>query len=324
MRNVIPASESCTPRELRSNKVAPSSSSRSRICRLNAGCATRNRAAAFVKFDNSATVTKYRKCRRSMAATIPKSYRNARNKVLGGTSAQRYGMDMMTLRKAEERGHAEHGWLDTYHTFSFAGYYDPEHMGFRSLRVINDDKVAPGAGFGMHPHRDMEIITYVLDGALAHKDSMGNGSTIRPGDVQYMAAGTGVQHSEFNPSEKEGVHLLQIWIVPDHKGAKPRYEEKSLAKVRPGEWNLVTSKTGRDGSIAINQDAELYLAKLNAGDKLAHELRPNRHAWLHVAQGDVTVNGQTLKSGDAVAVSNENRLDVAASANSQVLLFDLN
>ena len=231
---------------------------------------------------------------------------------------------MMTLRKANDRGHADHGWLDSYHTFSFAGYYDPEHMGFRSLRVINDDKVAPGAGFGMHPHRDMEIITYVLNGALAHKDSMGNGSTIRPGNFQYMAAGTGVQHSEFNPSEKEGVHLLQIWIQPDRKSAKPRYEEKSLINAKPGAWHLVTSKTGRDGSIAINQDAELYLAKLSAGDKLTHELRPDRHAWVHVAEGSVTLNGEKLNGGDAVALSNEKRLDLAASANSQVLLFDLN
>jgi redox-sensitive bicupin YhaK (pirin superfamily) len=231
---------------------------------------------------------------------------------------------MMTLRKAEDRGHAEHGWLDTYHTFSFAGYYDPEHMGFRSLRVINDDKIAPGAGFGTHPHRDMEIITYVLDGALAHKDSMGNGSTIRPGNFQYMAAGTGVQHSEFNPSGKEGTHLLQIWIQPDRQGVKPRYEEKSAVDARAGEWHLITSKSGRDGSIAIHQDAELYLAKLNAGDKLSRELRPDRHAWLHVAEGDVTLNGEKLRSGDAVALSNEKRLDLAASANSQVLLFDLN
>ena len=231
---------------------------------------------------------------------------------------------MMTLRKAEDRGHAEHGWLDTYHTFSFAGYYDPEHMGFRSLRVINDDKVAPGGGFGMHPHRDMEIITYVLSGALEHKDSMGNGRTIKPGEVQYMAAGTGVQHSEFNPSEKEPVHLLQIWIQPDRKGAKPRYEEKSIVKAKTGALNLVASKSGRDGSIAINQDAELYVAKLAPGDKVTHVLRSQRHAWVHVAQGEVTLKGQRLRSGDAAALSDEGSIDLSANGDSQVLLFDLN
>jgi len=230
----------------------------------------------------------------------------------------------MTLRKAEDRGHAEHGWLDTYHTFSFAGYYDPEHMGFRSLRVINDDKVAPGGGFGMHPHRDMEIITYVLSGALEHKDSMGNGRTIKPGEVQYMAAGTGVQHSEFNPSEKEPVHLLQIWIQPDRKGAKPRYEEKSIVKAKTGALNLVASKSGRDGSIAINQDAELYVAKLAPGDKVTHVLRSQRHAWVHVAQGEVTLKGQRLRSGDAAALSDEGSIDLSANGDSQVLLFDLN
>ena len=231
---------------------------------------------------------------------------------------------MMTLRKAGDRGHADHGWLDTYHTFSFAGYYDPAHLGFRALRVINDDKVAPGAGFGTHPHRDMEIITYVLSGALEHKDSMGNGRIIRSGEVQYMAAGTGVQHSEFNPSDREPVHLLQIWIQPDRKGAKPRYEEKSLAKARAGKLHLVASKTGRDDSIAINQDADLYVARLTPGDKVIQELRPQRHAWLHVARGEVNVNGQVLNSGDAVALSDEPRLELATTQDSQVLLFDLN
>src|SRR5216117_3345910 len=166
---------------------------------------------------------------------------------------------MMKIRKANERGHAEHGWLDTYHTFSFADYYDPQWMGFSSLRVINDDLVMPGMGFGTHPHRDMEIITYILSGALQHKDSMGNGRVIGAGDVQYMAAGTGVQHSEFNPSKKEPVHLLQIWIQPDQRGVKPSYAEKSLKGVAPGELQLITSKTGRDGSIAIHQDADLWL-----------------------------------------------------------------
>src|SRR5712691_2174186 len=185
---------------------------------------------------------------------------------------------MMKIRKADERGHAEHGWLDTYHTFSFADYYDPQWMGFRSLRVINDDLVMPGMGFGTHPHHDMEIITYILSGSLEHKDSMGNGRVIRAGELQYMAAGTGVLHSEFNPSPTEPVHLLQIWIVPDKKGLQPRYAEKTGSQLPGGRLNLVASKTGRDGSIAINQDADLYLAKLSAGDEVSHSLRPNRHA----------------------------------------------
>jgi redox-sensitive bicupin YhaK (pirin superfamily) len=259
-----------------------------------------------------------------MRATIPESYRCASNKVLGGFRAGRYGVAMMTLRKAIDRGHADHGWLNAYHTFSFAGYHDPAHMGFRSLRVINDDTVAPGAGFGKHPHRDMEIITYVLSGALEHKDSMGNGRIIRPGEVQYMAAGTGVQYSEFNPSDKEPVHLLQIWIVPDRKGARPNYAEKSFAAEPTGRWHLVTSKTGRDGSIAINQDAELHLAKLSPGESVSHALRPGRHAWIHVAEGEVELNGQRLSSGDAAAVSEATNLQLTARASSQVLLFDLN
>ena len=233
-------------------------------------------------------------------------------------------MGMMKIRRANERGHAEHGWLDTYHTFSFADYYDPEWMGFRSLRVINDDLVLPENGFGTHPHRDMEIITYILSGSLAHKDSMGNGRVIRPGEVQYMAAGTGVQHSEFNPSPDEAVHLLQIWIQPDRKGAAPRYAEKSLAKAATGKLHLVTSKTGRDESLAINQDADLYVAKLEPGNEVAHTLKPGRYAWLHVAEGEVTVNGETLKGGDAAAVSDEERIKVAGNKQSQVLLFDLN
>ena len=191
----------------------------------------------------------------------------------------------MIIRRADERGHANHGWLDTYHTFSFADYRDPRWMGFRSLRVINDDLVMPGKGFGMHPHRDMEIVTYVLNGALEHRDSMKNGRVIRAGDVQYMAAGTGVLHSEFNPSADEAVHLLQIWIEPDRGGAAPRYAEKSLAGVPAGALHLVTSKAGRDGSIVINQDADLWLARLAAGQHVAHRLAGGRHAWVHVAEG---------------------------------------
>jgi hypothetical protein len=231
---------------------------------------------------------------------------------------------MITIRKAKDRGHANHGWLDTYHTFSFADYRDPRWMGFRSLRVINDDLVMPGMGFGTHPHRDMEIITYILSGALEHKDSMGNGRVIRTGDVQYMAAGTGILHSEFNPSKEEAVHLLQIWIQPNRQGVAPRYGEKSYAKVAAGALHLVTSNAGRDGSIAIHQDADLWLAKLEPGQKVAHRLAAGRHAWVHVAEGEVTLNGKTLSGGDAAAVDAEAVLELAGVKQSQVLLFDLN
>jgi quercetin 2,3-dioxygenase len=231
---------------------------------------------------------------------------------------------MMKIRKAKERGHAEHGWLDTYHSFSFADYYDPQWMGYRSLRVINDDLVMPGMGFGTHPHRDMEIITYILSGALQHKDSMGNGRVIRPGEVQYMSAGTGVQHSEFNPSKDEAVHLLQIWIEPDRKGVKPRYAEKSLADAPAGTLQLVTSQTGRDGSMAIHQDADLWLAKFNAGDHAAHKLAKGRHAWVHVAEGELLLNGKMLRGGDAAAIDEEGALELSAAKTAQVLLFDLN
>src|ERR1700678_544627 len=231
---------------------------------------------------------------------------------------------MMTIRKANERGHAEHGWLDTYHSFSFADYYDPQWMGFRSLRVINDDLVMPGMGFGTHPHSDMEIITYVLSGQLEHKDSLGNGRIIRPGEVQYMSAGSGVRHSEFNPSQSEAAHFLQIWIMPDAKGVKPRYAEKSLREAPAGKFNLVASKAGRDGSIAIHQDADLWVARLDAGQKVTQSLAANRNAWLHVAEGEIVLNGKTLGGGDAVAINHETKLEVSASKPSQVLLFDLN
>jgi redox-sensitive bicupin YhaK (pirin superfamily) len=231
---------------------------------------------------------------------------------------------MMKIRKADERGHAEHGWLDTYHTFSFADYYDPKWMGFRSLRVINDDLVMPGKGFGTHPHRDMEILTYVLSGSLAHKDSMGNGRVIRSGEVQYMAAGTGVEHSEFNPAPDEAAHFLQIWIVPDKMGVKPAYADKAFAKAPHGRLNLVASKSGRDGSFGINQDADLYLARLDAGTEVSHALQLGRHAWLHVAEGEVEVNGTTLKTGDAASLSDESDVKLIGAKPSQVLLFDLN
>jgi redox-sensitive bicupin YhaK (pirin superfamily) len=230
---------------------------------------------------------------------------------------------MMTIRRANERGHADHGWLNTYHTFSFADYHDPRWMGFRDLRVINDDLVMPGMGFGTHPHRDMEIITYVLSGALEHKDSMGNGRVIRAGEVQYMAAGTGVQHSEFNPSKDEAVHLLQIWIQPDQRGAKPAYGEKAYSHTPPGRLQLVVSKAGRDGSLRINQDADLWLAWFSNGETVTHELKPQRHAWIHVAEGNVELNGQRLAAGDGVAVSEESKLELAGKGNAQVLLFDL-
>jgi redox-sensitive bicupin YhaK (pirin superfamily) len=231
---------------------------------------------------------------------------------------------MITLRNARDRGHADLGWLNTWYTFSFADYHDPEWMGFRTLRVINDDTVAGGGGFGKHPHRDMEIITYVLSGALEHKDSMGNGRVIGAGEVQYMAAGTGVQHSEFNPAKDEAVHLLQIWIQPDRKGVTPRYAEKSCKDAPEGKLHLVTSKTGRDGSIAIHQDADLWLAKLGAGQSVTHKLAPSRNAWLHIAEGEVTLNGKTLSGGDAAAVSGESALEIGGSKAAQVLLFDLN
>ncbi len=231
---------------------------------------------------------------------------------------------MITVRKSEERGHADHGWLKSYHTFSFADYYDPAHMGFRTLRVINDDYVAAGQGFGTHPHRDMEIITYILDGELQHKDSMGNGRVIRTGEVQYMAAGKGVTHSEFNPSADKDVHLLQIWIMPDAKGVNPRYAEKSMAQAPTGRWNLVASKTGRDGSIAIHQDAELHLARLKSGDAVTYDFQPQRHGWIHIAEGTVTLNGKKLSGGDAVAVSDETTVRLEAGSDTQVLLFDLN
>jgi len=231
---------------------------------------------------------------------------------------------MMIVRKSNERGHASHGWLDSYFTFSFADYYDPQWLGFRSLRVINDDLVMPGMGFGTHPHRDMEIITYVLSGALQHRDSMGNGRVIRAGEFQYMAAGAGVEHSEFNPSKSEALRLLQIWIKPDTKGVKPRYAEKNLAAAPTGKLHLVASKTGRDGSMEIHQDAELLLAKLDAGDKVKHPLAPGRHAWVHVAEGEVTLNGKKLSAGDAAGVSEESALEISATIPAQVLLFDLN
>lgn len=228
---------------------------------------------------------------------------------------------MITIRKSEERGHADHGWLNAKHSFSFADYYDPRWMGYRSLRVINDDTVAGGGGFGMHPHRDMEIVTYILSGALQHRDSLGNTAVMKAGDVQRISAGTGVQHSEFNHSPVDPVHLLQIWIMPDKRGVSPAYAEKSFAAVK--DHALIASKSGRDGSIAINQDADIHLFKLNAGGAAKHDLANLRHAWVHVATGTATVNGHALKAGDAAAISGEN-IELKAGEETQVLLFDLN
>ena len=235
-----------------------------------------------------------------------------------------HSVGMKMIRRSNERGHVNHGWLDSYFTFSFADYYDPQWLGFRSLRVINDDLILPGMGFGTHPHRDMEIISYVLSGALEHRDSMGNGRVIKSGEFQYMAAGSGVEHSEFNPSKTEATRLLQIWIKPDTKGVQPRYAERNYTKAETGKLYLVASKTGRDGSFEIHQDADLLLGKFDAGQKVSHALAPDRHAWLHVAEGEVSINGSKLTGGDAVAVSEEESLNITASKPSQVLLFDLN
>ena len=231
---------------------------------------------------------------------------------------------MMTIRRASDRGHAQHGWLDSYHTFSFADYHDPEHMGFRSLRVINEDRVEEGQGFGTHGHRDMEIISYVLDGALEHKDSMGTGSVIRPGDVQRMSAGTGVRHSEFNGSKIDPVHFLQIWIMPDKSGYEPSYEEKSFTEEeKRGRLRLVASNDGRDGSVTVHQDASIYAGLFDENEKAAFTLAPGRHAWIHVARGSVMVNGEVLRAGDAAAIDTPGPIEIAGQNDAEVLVFDL-
>jgi redox-sensitive bicupin YhaK (pirin superfamily) len=231
---------------------------------------------------------------------------------------------MIRVRRAAERGHFDHGWLDTHHTFSFGDYYDPAHMGFRSLQVINDDRVQPGTGFGMHGHRDMEIVTYVLDGALEHRDSMGHGAVLRPGELQHMTAGTGIRHSEFNPSDREEVHLYQIWLLPDRKGLKPGYEQKAFPQEeRRGTFRLVASPDGADGSLTIHQDARLFLAFLSPGEGVAHKIERGRAAWLQVLRGSVKVLGHDLAAGDGVTVTEEDAISVQATAGSEVLLFDL-
>jgi redox-sensitive bicupin YhaK (pirin superfamily) len=230
---------------------------------------------------------------------------------------------MMTLSLAAERGHTDIGWLDSRHTFSFGEYHDPKHMGFRSLRVINDDRVAPGGGFPTHGHADMEIVSYVLDGALEHRDSLGTGSVIRPGDVQRMTAGTGVRHSEFNSSRTEGVHFLQIWIVPDRRGHAPGYEQKSFTEAdRGGRLRLVASRDGREGSVTLHQDVSLYAAVLAEGQRAELALAPGRHAWVHVARGAATVNGRRLGEGDGAALTDE-RTVVVEGHGGEILVFDL-
>jgi redox-sensitive bicupin YhaK (pirin superfamily) len=231
---------------------------------------------------------------------------------------------MIAIRPALERGHGQHGWLETHHTFSFNDYHDPGHMSFRVLRVINQDRVEPGQGFGMHGHRDMEILTYVLDGALAHKDSLGNGAVLRPGEFQVMTAGTGIRHSEFNPSDSEPVHLYQIWLLPDRQGLPPSYDQRAFPEAeRRGKLRLVVSPHGRDGSLRIHQDAEVLLASLAAGERVTHELASGRHAWLQVLRGSAQLNGVPLATSDGAAVSDESTLSVLGTEPCEVMLFDL-
>ena len=231
---------------------------------------------------------------------------------------------MIAVRKAEDRGASRISWLDSHHTFSFAEYHDPRHMGFRSLRVINDDTVAPAGGFGTHGHRDMEIITYVLDGALEHSDSLGTGSVIRPGDVQKMSAGSGIRHSEFNHSQTSPVHFLQIWIVPDRGSVQPSYEQIHFPReAKLGKLLLVASNEKRDGLIHVQQDAKLYVTLLEGSQRVEHTLAAGRHAWLHVARGSVHVNGQLLKAGDGAAITSESKIEISAAPEGEVLLFDL-
>jgi len=230
---------------------------------------------------------------------------------------------MLNIRLNEDRGHANHGWLDTHYTFSFSDYHDPAHMGFRALRVINEDYIAPGMGFDTHPHRDMEILSYVLSGELGHKDSLGSGGVLRHGEVQFMSAGTGIRHSEANPSPDEATHMLQIWLLPSKSGLNPKYEQKAFPiSVQPNQLHLIASSDGRDGSFLIRSDAEMYAGKLAAGTKVKQTLT-GKHGWLQVASGDLTVNGHALRAGDGVAISDEAELEIAVSADAEILLFDL-
>lgn len=231
---------------------------------------------------------------------------------------------MITIRKAEDRGHANHGWLDSYHTFSFANYYDPSYMGFRSLRVINEDRVSAGKGFGMHGHRDMEIITYVLEGSLEHKDSIGTGSVIKPGEVQRMSAGTGIMHSEFNHSKTDSVHLLQIWLLPEKQGLSASYEQRDFFPAKkPGKLHLVAAKDGREGALTVHQDVDLYAAVLEPNQGVSYTLKPQRHAWIQVARGPISLNGLLLEKGDGAAISEETEIVIEATTDAEFLLFDL-
>ncbi len=231
---------------------------------------------------------------------------------------------MIQVRKAADRGHANHGWLDTYHTFSFGDYHDREHMGFRSLRVMNEDRVEPGKGFGTHPHRDMEIVTYVLEGALEHKDSMGNGEVLRPGEFQRMSAGTGITHSEFNPSEVEPVHLYQIWLFPERKGIEPSYEQKRFPDEElHNRLRLVASRDTADGSLLIQQDARIFLSQIDDGVQISHNLPEGRHAWLQVLRGSVSLGGDDLQTSDGAAVSEESLITIQATSDAEIMLFDL-
>lgn len=232
---------------------------------------------------------------------------------------------MIQVRKSEDRGHANYGWLDTYHTFSFANYHDPAFTGFRNLLVINQDIVQPSQGFGKHPHRDMEIVTYVLEGELEHKDSMGTGSVIRPGDVQRMSAGTGVFHSEFNHSQEKPVHLLQIWITPNKEGMKPSYEEKRFSdEQKKNRLKLVVSPNGEDCSVSIHQDAKIFASLLDAGQQVSYDLTAQRYGWVQVTKGSVEVNGVLLSAGDGAAIANEKAVQFEAKESSEFLFFDLN
>ena len=231
---------------------------------------------------------------------------------------------MLTLRRAEERGRANFGWLDSRHSFSFGSYFDEKHMGFGPLRVINDDRVAGGGGFPTHPHADMEIVTYVLDGALEHKDSLGTGSVIRPGDVQRMSAGTGIRHSEFNASKTDPVHLLQIWIVPEKRGLDPSYEQKAFAAGdKRGKLRLVGSRDGRDGSVTIHRDVDFYATVLGTGDSVSHELKAGRVAWVQVAKGTAVLNGEQLYPGDGVGIEAAGKLELSGTSDTEVLVFDM-
>lgn len=231
---------------------------------------------------------------------------------------------MKRLRKAKDRGHFDHGWLNTYHTFSFGGYRDPSQMGFRSLRVMNEDFVQPGQGFGTHPHQDMEIVTYVLEGALEHRDSMGHGEVLRPGEFQRMSAGTGITHSEFNPSDAQPVHLYQIWLLPERRGIEPSYEQKRFPEEqRRNRLRLVASRDASDGSLLIHQDARIYLSTVDRGQRLTHELKAGRYAWLQVLRGDVSLNGETLHASDGAEVSDEQLLSIDSQTDAEILLFDL-